>query len=210
MDCSEIDTNELDEEKLESRIIELTKTISYTIPEDVIASMLNDNVEGEKEENNEEEVEEKDNENKLETDKGEESDIKKETNNEVVENTDALFNMNNNLYEEICNKFSIKLSEKNEKVIDRNLEIPLSFADLYNVSIKLFDFATRFKSFNKKDSKGLLNSDEYKVIKYFGFYLLKYYLTLLLIKEEENEHLDINDFKFMFYITLYYNNYFGL
>ena len=208
MECSELDTNDLDEEKLESRIIELTKTISYTIPEDVIASMLNDNVEGEKEENNEEEVEEKDNENKLETDKGEESDIKKETNNELVENTDALFNMNNNLYEEICNKFSIKLSEKNEKVIDRNLEIPLSFADLYNVSIKLFDFATRFKSFNKKDSKGLLNSDEYKVIKYFGFYLLKYYLTLLLIKEEENEHLDINDFKFMFYITLYYNNYF--
>ena len=40
--------------------------------------------------------------------------------------------------------------------------------------------------------------------------MLKYYLTLLLIKEEEFEHLDINDFKFMFYITLYYNNYFGL
>ena len=39
---------------------------------------------------------------------------------------------------------------------------------------------------------------------------MKYYITLLLIKNKNYENLDLNDFKFMFYITLYYNNYFGL
>ena len=211
MECSDINTIELDEEKLESKILELTKAISYTIPDYVISSILNDNKdenveESDKEVNNEEEKEDKDNENE---DKMKDN-IDNEIDKKLDENADALFNMNTNLYEEICNKFQIKISEKNEKIIDRNLELPLCFADLYNVSIKLFDFATRFKSFNKKDSKGLLNSDEYKVIKYFGDYLLKYYLTLLLIKEEQFEHLDLNDFKFMFYITLFYSNYFGL
>ena len=111
----------------------------------------------------------------------------------------------------ICNKFSIKVKEKGEKIFDRNLELPKRFSDLYNVSIKLFDFATSFKSVNKtNDDKTLLKSDEYKQLKYLGIYLMKYYITLLLIKNENYEHLDINDFKFMFYITLYYNNYFGL
>ena len=216
LECSDFNTNELDEEKLESKIVELTKSISYTIPDYVISSILNDKnnndnmmIESESEDENFEENEGKEEENKIE-ENNIENNLKKEKADDKNENADTLFNMNNNLYEEICNKFAIKVSEKNEKIIDRNLELPLCFADLYNVSIKLFDFATRFKSFNKKDSNGLLNSEEYKVIKYFGVYLLKYYITLLLIKEEEFEFLDINDFKFMFYITLYYNNYFGL
>ena len=208
MECSDINTNELDEEKLESKILELTKPISYTIPDYVIASILNEkNIDNDPEDDTNERKDEKDDEKKIEDDPN----ILSEKKEEVNENADALFNVNNNnLYEEICHKFDIKLSGKNEKIIDRNLEIPLCFADLYNASIKLFDFATKFKSFNKKESNALLNSEEYKLIKYFGVYLLKYYLTLLLIREEEFEHLDINDFKFMFYITLYYHNYFGL
>ena len=215
LDCSDINTNELDEEKLESKIVELTKSISYTIPDYIMKSILNEfkedniNIESVFEDDIPEDEEGKDEENKIE-ENNTDNNIKKEISIEKKENPDALLNMNNNLYEEICNKFAIKISEKNDKIIDRNLELPLCFADLYNVSIKLFDFATRFKSFNKKDSNGLLSSEEYKVIKYFGVYLLKYYITLLLIKEEEFEYLDINDFKFMFYITLYYNNYFGL
>ena len=211
MECSDINTNELDEEKLESKIIELTKSISYTIPDYVISSILNDNnndnIDDDIKEDNGEEDEKKENEKEMDDI---DNIIKAENIEEKIDNPDLLFNMNTNLYEEICNKFAIKISEKNEKIIDRNLELPLCFADLYNVSIKLFEFATRFKSFNKKDSNGLLNSEEYKVVKYFGVYLLKYYITLLLVKEEEFEHLNLNDFKFLFYITHYYKNYFGL
>lgn len=136
----------------------------------------------------------------------EEKDMKEEGNL----NIDSIFSMRNNIYEMICNKYSIKIKEKSEMVIDRNLEIPKRFADLYNVSTKLFDFASSFKSFNKNNENNLLNSEEYKKLKYLGVYLMKYYITLLLIKNEEYKNLEINDFKFMFYITLYYNNYFGL
>ena len=127
MDCSEITTNELDEEKLESKIVELTKTVNYTIPDYIISNILNDdkneqNIESEKEEENEgEDMVENDIENEDKIEENNENEIKKEEKDEK-ENMDNLMNMNNNLYEEICNKFSIKISEKNEKIIEKQPE----------------------------------------------------------------------------------------
>ena len=233
-DNTELNTKNLTYESLISKIEELTKNVDNGIPDYVISSILNNKVK-EKESNNEnnennenkeneanDKDKDKDKENKEENNKNEnnmevepqkvenenkeEKDMKEEGNL----NIDSIFSMRNNIYEMICNKYSIKIKEKSEMVIDRNLEIPKRFADLYNVSTKLFDFASSFKSFNKNNENNLLNSEEYKKLKYLGVYLMKYYITLLLIKNEEYKNLEINDFKFMFYITLYYNNYFGL
>ena len=65
MECSDINTNELDEEKLESKILELTKPISYTIPDYVIASILNEkNIDNDPEDDTNERKDEKDDEKK--------------------------------------------------------------------------------------------------------------------------------------------------
>ena len=234
IDNSEFSTNNLNEETLISKIVEATKSFDNNIPDSILSNLLNYDLkkkqkkeENKKSKSGEKKDEEKDNndnnkkEEKNEKDKNNEDDRENKENKENKEekdiknegnvNIDPLLNINNNnLFEIICNKFSIKIKEKEEKIIDRNLEIPKRFADLYNISIKLFDFASSFKSFNKNNENNLLNSEEYKKIKYLGIYLIKYYLTLLLIKNEEFKDLDINDFKFMFYITLYYNNSFGL
>ena len=215
IECCDINTKELDEEKLKEKIIESTKSISSNIPDFVISRIFDENknvkdIQNINVNDFDEEKKEQNNENKKEDNNNLEKDEKEEKKEEMNNNINELFNNNDNLYEQICNTLKIKANEKNENIIDRNLELPLHFEDLYYASIKLFDFTNRFQSFKENDSNGLLNSEEYNIIKYFGVYLLKYYLTLLLIKEEQYNHLDLNDFKFMFYITHYYSTYFGL
>ena len=208
LDNSEFSTNNLDDEKLISKIIEETKGVDDKIPDFIFKNLFNNkNKDKENEENKDEN---KSDENKNDENKEDKNDKQDKENENLNENLGPSFNMSNNLFEMICKQFYIKVKESNEKIIDRNLELPKRFADLYNLSIKLFDFASSFKSFGKNNENNLLNSEEYKKIKYLGIYLIKYYITLLLIKNENYEDLDINDFKFMFYITLYYNNYFGL
>ena len=211
IDNCEINTNNLDNEKLISIILEQTKNVEDEIPDYVFTNLLNSKNKDKENEENGEENKDRDKNDENKDSKNNLQDKDKENENEKKnENLGPSFNVNNNLFEAICNIFSIKVKETNEKIIDRNLELPKRFADLYNLSIKLFDFASSFKSFGKNNENNLLNTEEYKIIKYLGIYLIKYYVTLLLIKNEHFEILDINDFKFMFYITLYYNNYFGL
>ena len=181
IDASEFSTENLTEETLYSKIIDHNKNIKNEIPDEVISNLLSENKKTD-----------------VDTDNAEE-------NNKVQNSKNK-----NKLFENICNKFKIKIKEHEEKLNDRNLSLPKTFFDLYENSPKLFGLINNFNSIYKNNENGFLNNEEYNRIKYLSVYLLKYYITLLLIKEKQFDHFTIRDFKFMFYITSYYKNYFGL
>ena len=103
-------------------------------------------------------------------------------------------NNSKNLYLSLCQKFKIKTKKGKLKYNDRYLDDMRKFYNLY-------DCSPNFKNNNSINT--------YQDIKLTGIYIIKFYLRLLIIKDNNMDLIDLKSLKLLFAITSYYKLFFN-
>ena len=103
-------------------------------------------------------------------------------------------NHNKNLFLSLCQRFKIKTKKGKLKYNDRYLDDMRKFYNLYDTS-------PNFKNSN--------NMMSYQDIKLTGIFIIKFYLRLLLIKDNNFDLIDLKTLKLLYAITSYYKLFFN-
>ncbi len=103
-------------------------------------------------------------------------------------------NNNKNLFLSLCQKFKIKTKKGKLKYNDRYLDDMRKFYNLYDTSP------------NFKNSNNIMS---YQDIKLAGIFIIKFYLRLLLIKDNNFDLIDLKTLKLLYAITSYYKLFFN-